>query len=180
MGSTKKGGPKSAGAGEKRVNLRLNEDYLTDRFLLGVPSGKRSSIVREGLKLLIERELKFSVVGGAVLETVVVPIKPVERTAEPDSVVAKPFVPELDKSPSVGPVHAVPSPVVSESEKLEPEAPEPEPVVPATVVSEPAKLESEGRAKKEPFKESTTKEDLMASIGTNVNAGARSLALMDW
>ena len=38
---------------EQRVNLRLNERLATDIFLLGIPSGQRSKVIREALALYI-------------------------------------------------------------------------------------------------------------------------------
>lgn len=104
-------------AKETRVNLRLNPDLVTDSFLLGVRPGQRSKLVREALKLYIERELNFGKTGGAVFETVVVPVKPVPAE-RPKQVVVP--APASAKSDETGPVQAAGDLLFSDKSDIKP------------------------------------------------------------
>ena len=87
-------------ARETRVNLRLNTALVTDSFLAGIRPGKRSAIIREALKLYIDRELRFGKEGGAVIEQVIVPVKPVPVSVQVEPAPAKQAEPVVEPVPA--------------------------------------------------------------------------------
>ncbi|MHB8369460.1 MAG: hypothetical protein ACYDBP_07200 [Leptospirales bacterium] len=80
--SRPKRGKNARPAEEPRVNLRLNSDRLTDRYLLGFPPGQRSGVLRRALADFMQRELLLSKFGGTIVEPTVIPVKPVESETE--------------------------------------------------------------------------------------------------